>query len=696
MARFTETSNIQKVDTSTGFAAASNSLLNRLNQFSSQAETVARGKAAERGVDEARQVELRKKDGLTQMPEEREQSIGERILTGNITQKAYNKTLKTAYLASIGNDVMEGIKRIEAENPSDIVTFNEKAQGYTNGALSGADPEAQPELKAFIDGQMANARVRVHGNTIKRNKAEAAAETTAAIQSFANESASLSREGNDIGAAESIVQASYLIDSMVDSGDLPADRAAIMKREIEREASEQSKRASFDGILAEKGADAAQAELDKIRAKAPKGWTPDEWKTYTNSQQADINRQKAKQGARRTEINKEARTALKQYETAVSLGFEVSAEETVRVKGLVSDSPEMQDQFDRINKTSAFSVLSNDDRQAKINEAETGKLEDVQDFAAIIQANNTINKLATEDGYSLGVKQGIVEPVEFDMSNPATLVARAEKADILSNHYGVPVSPLSDAEADSLSASIEGMTVPEKVVLATTLNEAPAVWGQISPKNQQAFSMAGATGDRVLMATVFSGQELLKNKLVTPAKSSDYLPVSDEYLSDVYGTQDKAAILEAAKAHYASTAGNVDVFDEDAFETSLGAVTGGIGEVNGGKVELPRGVGEDAFEDFVDSFTPSQVGKLGGVTGFTDEQAALAIQNGKIKSIGANKYIVMTGDSQALFTKKGEPLTIEFTPEAQAEQQAANFAKRIQLRERKLRKEFEQYIAPKM
>ena len=219
------------------------------------------------------------------------------------------------------------------------------------------------------------------------------------------------------------------------------------------------------------------------------------------------------------------------------------------------------------------------------------------------------------------------------------------------------------------------MTVGEKVQLANTLNEAPAVWGQISPKNQQAFSMAGATGDNVLMATVFNGQELLKNKLVTAAKPSEYLTVSEDFLGDVYGIQDKSAILEAAKAHYASTTGNVDVFDTNAWETSLSAVTGGIGEVNGNKVELPRGVDEDTFDDFIEEYSGLQVEALGGVLGFTDNQAANVIQNGKIKSIGANKYIVMTDKAQALFKKDGEPLVIEFTAEVQAQQEAAKFIK---------------------
>jgi len=365
---------------------------------------------------------------------------------------------------------------------------------------------------------------------------------------------------------------------------------------------------------------------------------------------------------------------LNQYKTAVSLGYEVDPQEKARVKELVSGT-DQQEEFDRINKTSAFSVLSIDERNEQLNSAETGKLDDVADFTAMLKANNEVNRMAIKDGYSLGVQQGIIDEIAFNPLDPSSLTLKADQAEILSDHYGVSVSPLSDSEANSLSSNIDSMTVAEKVQLANTLNSAPSVWGQISPKNQQAFSMAGATGDDALMTDVFNGQELLKEGLVTAVKASEYLSVSDDFLGDVYGIQDKASILEAAKAHYASTVGNVDVFDGDAWEASLSAVTGGIGEVNGNKIELPRGVDEDTFEDFIDEFSGLQVESLGGVLGFTDNQAANQIQNGKIKSIGSNKYIVMTNEAQALFKKDGEPLIIEFTSEVQAQQEAKKFIK---------------------
>jgi len=667
--RFTDQVQIRQQNLSTGFVEGTNSLLSRLQEFKRSTDNLINVTETKRGKEEAQQAIAEGKPF-----ERREAGIAEQVLTGGVSTAAYNKSLETAYLAGLGNDSREALSAIEAENPDNITQFNDKSQGYVNGVLKTVDPSVRNQMAEFLDSQVTNSRIRVHRNTVKRNKAEAVAESSKAVTAFGNEAASLAREGNSTGAAESALQSFAIIDGLVESGDMATDKAANAKREINREMTEQVSRKSFDDIILNDGPLEAQKELNKIRTKTKKGWTPDEWKTYTNSQQADINRELSKQRANRQEVNNEAKIALKQYESAVSLGFDVSNEEKLRVKGLVSGRPE-QDKFDRINKTAAFSVLPSDARVAQLNDAETGNLDDVADFASILQANNEINKMATEDGYLLGVNQGLINQITFDPSDPLTLKLKADQAETLSNHYGVQVSPLTDGEANALSVGIDDMTVLEKVQLAGTLNSAPAVWGQISPKNQQAFSMAGATGDNVLMSTVFNGQELLKEKLVTAAKPSEYLGVSQNFLGDVYGTQDKSAILEAAKAHYASTAGNVDVFNTDAWKKSLAAVTGGIGEVNGNKVELPRGVDEDTFEDFIDGFSGLQVEQLGGVLGFTDNQAANVIQNGKIKSVGANKYIVMSNESQALFKADGEPLIIEFTAESQAQQEAFKFVK---------------------
>ena len=497
---------------------------------------------------------------------------------------------------------------------------------------------------------------------------------SANIEDYSNQSAKLARDGDLAGASTLVDNADKDVDRLVASGGLSQVQGDKIKGEMKREMLEQTSRKTFDYILETQGVEAANDELTKLKWQKPEGWTPDKWDTYVNSQQADINRVAAKERASQVSAKNEATKLLNQYKTSVALGYEVSPNEKLKVSEMVAGT-DKQEEFNRVNKVSAFSVMDTKDRSKALKTAESGGLSSVNDLAAMLQANNEINKLATKDGYSLGVKQGIIQQIDLDPSDPLTFALKVDQAETLSIHYGVEVSPLSDFEADQLSSSIDMMPIQEKIQLAQTLNESPSVWGQIAPKSQQVFSMAGATGDKDLMGIVFKGQELLKNKVVKAPSNTDYLMVTDEYLGDVYDPTDKAATIEAAKAHYAATAGNQVAFDETLWDESLAAVTGGISEINGHKLELPRGVDEDDFEDFIDSFSSSDVESFGGVAGYTKEQAAEVIQDAKIKSIGSNEYVVMTNDVQALFKPNGEPFILSFTPEIQAKQEAVKFTK---------------------
>ena len=58
---------------------------------------------------------------------------------------------------------------------------------------------------------------------------------------------------------------------------------------------------------------------------------------------------------------------------------------------------------------------------------------------------------------------------------------------------------------------------------------------------------------------------------------------------------------------------------------------------------LPRGINQNTFQDYIDDFTPQNVESFGGIQGHTPEQAARAVSNGRIISLGSNKYAVMIG-----------------------------------------------------
>lgn len=619
----------------------------------------------------------------------KEQSVNKPVAMWEVKPQLYKNYMTKAVMNNaekISNDkarqefIETGLANIDVQFEKLSAASGAEQRKYNNEVLendiNNLVDEGNYDAALIMSNELTSVEVKgTYKRKIKAQKQNKLNEQYSAnIEDYSNQSAKLARDG-DLSAADALVsKANKDIDSLVASGGLSQVQGDKIKKEMKREMLEQTSRRTFDYILDTQGVEAANDELTKLKWQKPEGWTPDEWDSYANSQQANINRFASQEKASKVSASNEAAKLLTQYKTSVALGYEVSPNEKLKVSEMVAGT-DKQEEFNRVNKISAFSVMDIQDRSKALRSAESGGLSSVDDLAAMLQANNEINKLATKDGYSLGVKQGIIQQIDLDPNDPLTFALKVDQAETLSEHYGVDVSPLSDFEADQLSGAIDTMTTGQKVQLAQTLNESPSVWGQIAPKSQQVFSMAGATGDKDLMSIVFKGQELLKNKVVKAPSNTDYLMVTDEYLGDVYDPADKAATIEAAKAHYAATAGNQVVFDETAWDESLSAVTGGISEINGHKLELPRGVDEDNFENFIDSFSPDDVETFGGVMGYTKEQAAEVIQDARIKSIGSNEYVVMTNDVQALFKSNGEPFILSFTPEVQAKQEAKAFTK---------------------
>ena len=299
-------------------------------------------------------------------------------------------------------------------------------------------------------------------------------------------------------------------------------------------------------------------------------------------------------------------------------------------------------------------------------------------LGAMDKADARIDSEIKKDGYSFAVQQNLIENVELDLQDPATFEARVKQSEFLESHYGQPVSPLTAEEASMLVRGLDLMSPTDKTQLAMTLGDAPAVWKQLDAKNAGLFAMTGAIGDPSIMENVFKGQELIKSGLSSTISKADYLPEFDDIVGSVYVGKDRRDMLSASMAYYAATADNPD-FDSSDFEDAVQAVSGGIAKINGNKIELPRGVDEDDFDDFIDEFSPTSVEVFGGVWGMKNEEAAELIQKSALVSVGANQYNVRLDDGSRLFSATGDkPLVISFDAELlEADQTAVNTRRAI-------------------
>lgn len=585
---------------------------------------------------------------------------------------AYDQAAQGSYISSIGLDSKEKINQLAIDNVDDPEAFGKLSQEYLKGVLANASPEAYDIINEDVTNRIGTIGGKLQSDYQAKVIGESNDTMTIAKDELAIEASTFARHGDSAGADRSKKMAFATIDQLVASGGMKGPAASEAKRTITRDITEQKTSRKFDDIADKDGLPAAFSAIEDMRNEIPKGHSPDEWDTYISSAQTDLGRKASRLTAMKEKETSEAKDAVTQYKKATELGFPVDPIERARVQALAT-TPELKAEFARTNRVAAFSVLPAKDRDAIVSNSQTGKLIDLEDYSSMIAADEELQAEAEKDGYSLGVKQGLIEDVPFDATDPESLSAKVSQADILSRHYGVDVSPLSDTEATALSGAIDDMDYKEKTQLALTLSQAPSLWGQIASKNQAQFAMAGAIGDTDVMMTVFKGQDILDaGNLALKLPRDEYMPVFNDLVEDVYGTENKSAMLKSALAYYAAS-GDQEMFDDGDFKAAIEAVSGGIGKINSFKVELPRGVFEDDFEDFIDNFSTDDIAAMGGVSGYTPEQAQELIQDGRIKSVGSNRYEVIVGNAK-LMNAEGTPFTLSYTAEVQRKKSAWNVA----------------------
>lgn len=224
----------------------------------------------------------------------------------------HNKSLRDAYLAGINNDNRETISQLELESETDLQMFDQKANAYAKGVLAEVDPSARLLVSQDLDSKITDARIRIREKAIKQQKITANAELVSNYESASGAAFRDMRNGDKQAAARNLQEAVASAKAYGEANPDRADEVQAMIRSAERETVEQGLRKQYDDMVASEGIEAAIDDLAKRSKKVPRGFTPDEWDTYTRDQANVLNRQLAKQEA-------EAKENLKIQEKALSV-----------------------------------------------------------------------------------------------------------------------------------------------------------------------------------------------------------------------------------------------------------------------------------------------------------------------------------------------------------------------------------------
>ena len=585
----------------------------------------------------------------------------------SIEAQAYNTAMQSGYLSQVSTDAKEQIERIAAQYPNDTQAFQTNVRQYTQGLLQGVGEDFQDEVSATINNYVSNAETAVFKNEVTKNRQVAKDSVDARLDGLAIEIEEQSGTGSRIQAETSLAEFDTLLDSQVAINAISLDVAETQKRSARNKLESGLLKAELQADLESDNHVEAYKKLQEF--DKPASFTPSEWESFKASAASDISRDQSIYSASKKVTNQNAKKLFDNYATAVSLGWEVSPAETAEVEQAVAGT-ELAKQLEVIQQLSMFSLEPTSVRNKILSEADTGVLADADQYAKLIATEQNIQKELAKDPLAFGSKQGIVTLDEFDPFSPESLTNRLAQSEIASAHYGVSVSPITDNEAQVLSDQITQMTVPEKIALAKTLQQAPEIWGSIAGKNQAVFAQVGAIGDENIMQRVLSGQEAIAMKNVIPLKRSEYLAPFDDYVGNVYGAEDRSATAQAALAYYAATQTPGEDFDEGMFLDAVEAVTGGISEVNGYKTQLPRGVDSDSFNDFIDAIDFDFIEENGGLgyidpvtlkrVPYPDRYINDVIKNSQVTNKNNTEYLFTNGVSVFVRMDNGEPFTFSY------------------------------------
>lgn len=282
--RFNQKVQLQPIPTQTGAAQGLMSVAQRLEGFKSQFMGTAVQAAKQRGISGAQQVEFEKQDGVTQAPEFKD--VG---FFGSVEAQAHNKVLKAAYLASLDNDNREAIARIGAENPDDLIKFNDQIAAYRNAVIKSVDPSIRQIVQQDLDKKIISTRTSVQRADIKKQRENAIAQTEFSANALLDDALVSARSGDLMDSAEKLQDLFALYDSQVDSGMITTTESQIKKRDAEFKATQETVVGGIKGLMQQGKFLESVDAIVKFREKTPKGFTLDEHDKVITALTSELN-----------------------------------------------------------------------------------------------------------------------------------------------------------------------------------------------------------------------------------------------------------------------------------------------------------------------------------------------------------------------------------------------------------------------
>ena len=417
MAEYKQRVGIRQVDTRTGAASALRTLGDRLAQWQGDA-----GQFVQQQVSESIQK--------------------------------HRKSMIDGYDAGLNRDLREGLTRISSENPNNHEAYQQKAQAFVESTLGEIDEGYRGNFEEKSYALMDNYGNQVLKNNIALDRSNIKQSLSSSMETFKNDALRLAGEGDEesiLEAAQAGVDFNTAANAMVNAGFITQDQADSEMKDLAKSSAEENFIGQVDSAL-EISIDSAKEVLAGMEAKVPGGWSPKEWEQVMNRARTSVNRAKSRITAEKKVAVAQLGQDVRTYAKAKENGIKLDPKEERRIKSAAADKPGLMEILNNADELASFSVLPIDERNKIIAESDTGTAKDARTAMALSGQNATIKKAYIDDGYAMGVKQGLIEPVS--LNEPDSFSIRDTQAQELSITQGVQVSPFTKGEVDVISGNI--------------------------------------------------------------------------------------------------------------------------------------------------------------------------------------------------------------------------------------------------
>ena len=378
-------------------------------------------------------------------------------------------------------------------------------------------------------------------------------------------------------------------------------------------------------------------------------------------------------------------------------GFEPTAQQMVALSQIAKGTPYepvVKAQVEFANQTAEFRAMPPMRQQTFINGFERDvRANPTPDGLKTLDSLKKIYTAQTEavrqDPISFAEQKGLAPVYSLDLAaalrNPGSLKdqfnSRLTVARGMKDQYGSPLLVLKKEEAEMVPKLFEGMNPPQKA-------EALKAIGNLigDPVAMRDLAIQIESKDKGLSTAMFlaaqdrrtvKGRNLAELYLI----GQDALQTKSAKIDDKAETGLRADITQRLEGVYATTtardmavdvamkvwaSGRVSSNGLDSVSRATDIATGGIMDLNGGKVAKPYGWTDGRFRDGLSSITPEAITtQSGGADKFmvgkdvvTAAQLAKTLPSARLQTVGDGRYAVISGPDYVRLPDR-KPLIIE-------------------------------------